>query len=491
LILSQEIDSTDLGISKPRILPGHPLYFLKDWIRKIHLTFTFNPVKKDELRLKFANEKLAETGKLIEVKKNPRLIEKTLGDFEKEIAEISKDSGENLKGLSGKLIHQLILHQKILEKLKERVPSEGVQKIIEKKRDSHLQRFAEVIQKVEEKKKIPERIEKEIENIEKGEFKEFKVLEMLEEVKDEVSENVRNEIEKKEEKELKELRREVEKMPKEKRENFKNYVAKIPGKKLIHLKIISKLETEELPEETIKVLEKAKERKIEAFKGERGISKQKAKIQIEKAEKEILKAKKLIEESNISEVEYGGKAGRRLLERSKFHLTLAQKALEEKDYGRAFGLAVSAYEEAINSQEIIEKGKIIKSSPEERKKKIEELYPGINISPKNKECKIPLMPKCKENEYLRVEKDKNGCLVFRCEKIKKRIKKPKLMCIEVWQPVCGKDGRTYSNECFAKIAGVEIAYKGPCRELKTFPFEGPLPRVKEKEKLKVTPYLLP
>jgi hypothetical protein len=67
----EEVSAQDLGISEPKWLPDHPLYFLKNWGRGIQLFFAFNRAKKAELRLKFANEKIIESEKLAELKKNP------------------------------------------------------------------------------------------------------------------------------------------------------------------------------------------------------------------------------------------------------------------------------------------------------------------------------------------------------------------------------------------------------------------------------------
>ena len=72
--------------------------------------------------------------------------------------------------------------------------------------------------------------------------------------------------------------------------------------------------------------------------------------------------------------------------------------------------------------------------------------------------KGPQAPEEIQKEIERLQK-----ILEQAEKDKQKSESGEVACILVYEPVCGVNGRTYSNSCFAGAAGVEIAHQGECK----------------------------
>ncbi len=411
--LDENIQAEDLDIEEPNLLPDSPFYFLKNWGRGIQSFFTFNPIKKAELKSKFANEKLIELKRLVELKKSSKIINKAADNYQDEIDKI-KEASEKIKEKAeentevekflDKFIKHEFLHQNLLTKLETQVPDEAFEKI-KQAREKHLERFAEVMAKLQDKANISERLEKNLKEIEGSKYKNFKNLEVLLELEEKVPEQAREAIKKAQGNALKRLQGDLGKMSPDDQERFADYIDKISGDKEKHLEILDNLKSE-LQERPI-----LKQRLIE------------------------------MRESVLEKVEE--------TDRNCPEIDIEKPSLGFCDNGR---IVLKRDENGC----IIGLGCIIPGEVE---------IPKIRVS-KEPHCDwcgdacVKIDPR-EPGQCPAVEPPQGLICVKENEKCVKKAKPE--ACIMLWDPVCGKNSKTYSNECFAELAEIEIDYKGVCK----------------------------
>jgi len=154
-----EIQPEELEIKTPQVLPISGVYPVKEFFRKIRLFFAFSPVKRAELRLKFANEKLMEVKELAKDEKNKEIIEKTLVSYQDELEKLKNETEKLAEQEKEKFLekyaNQVIKQQMVLENIASQVKGEVYEKILAN-REKHLERFKEVMEKIENKEIIKE-----------------------------------------------------------------------------------------------------------------------------------------------------------------------------------------------------------------------------------------------------------------------------------------------------------------------------------------------
>lgn len=134
-------DTNDLT-EKPGILPTSKFYFLKTWSEWTRVNIlTFDRDKKAELRLRFAEKRLAEMNELKEkgnldekqVEKLTSRYEKMIDKVEKHI-ERKKERGDKDVSTADKVSEKMVRHQNVLSKVRDNAP-EPAKKMIDKAKE--------------------------------------------------------------------------------------------------------------------------------------------------------------------------------------------------------------------------------------------------------------------------------------------------------------------------------------------------------------------
>lgn len=91
------------------------------------------------------------------------------------------------------------------------------------------------------------------------------------------------------------------------------------------------------------------------------------------------------------------------------------------------------------------------------------LYPASSFSEVGKPCLGDSSAACSDNEWCNFDADNQCGMLGKPGKCETR---PEI-CLTLFLPVCGCDGKDYSNSCVAHGAGVSVAYAGFCRSATT------------------------
>lgn len=381
VIIDEMVSPEDLGVNEPTLLPDSKFYFLKSWRRGIRSIFTRDPIKKAELKLRYASEKLLEARKLADKNKRPEILTKAAESFQREMGKVRvqidkiKDTASTSPKVGkflDKFVQKEFLHQKILDKIEEKVP-EGALEKIKAVKEAQLVRFGEVMEKLEDKTQIKTRIENSLKQLKGSAFKQIKEMEILKRFEEKAPEAIKEKLMEAREGRLEDFKIKLIEMKPGVQEKFQNYLGKMKG----------------LAEKKMEILEDVKEKVKEA-----------------------------------------------------------SPAMKER------------FESA--------REKILERASEETEK------PGLR-------CKTSaIAPRTCKGRVV-IERNEKGCPVPRCVEVAE----PAIpsaqggyyrMCTDLFDPVCGVNGRTYGNTCQIKMAEVEIEHKGACLGTN---IEEPLPATPE------------
>ncbi len=271
------ISLEDLNVQEARVLPDNPFYGLKRLGRGLKEALTFNPVKKQEVRLDNANRELADTKLLIKKstdEENIKDVIESLEIYENKINDIKEDAvklkerkaegDSSVNQLLDNILDKQIKHQKVLGEIEDIIIEKSSTDIIENIqniKDKTATIVGGIISEVEESStETRERFDRVLREQRGSEFKEIKNLEIVKKIEKGLSEESRKDFHLVEENSFQRFANSINNLDEgERSSNFRNYVNNINGDELYHFEIFDNLKHNiDLPLDIVENIESAK-----------------------------------------------------------------------------------------------------------------------------------------------------------------------------------------------------------------------------------------
>lgn len=360
IIKEESVSAKDLEVAEPTLLPSSPFYFFKNFTRGIQRIFTFDPVRKAELELRFADEKLAEAKKLADTSpERVDAISRAIENYEQSqealktrigsLKETSQNS--NVDKLLEKLVDRTVKHEKLLANLKEKYTDKKELKDAFEEAKNKIEESAAAASQKDEAEKFAKKIEKALIETRGSDFKHIQSLEILDRINQKAPDELKAKLANIRQDFSQRLKEDLETFAKTHKEQapelIKETLRQLPGDKGRRLEILEELQ--EHAEKRVKeALKKTNAALEETFQEREEIEKH-AKEAITHAQNVIADLENKIKSYQKSLPS----AVQNLSEEANSHLSQALEAYNAKKFGEAFGLARSAEVLARNSLRLL------------------------------------------------------------------------------------------------------------------------------------------
>jgi hypothetical protein len=426
---AESVTLADLEVEDAGLLPTSPFYFFKNWQRGIQSFFTFNPIAKADLEMRFTNEKAAELKTVQEQRPDDeRAITQALSNFENSQERLKvrlervreTSDNPNVDRLLNKVVEKSVVHAKLLEEIKgkgsnfEDKVAEAVGRIQEKSAQA-LEKLGEL----DTPEKLTERIKTALENSPGSSFKHIRSVEFIDKIQEKLPEEVKIKLEGVRE-EFKERIKEKIEVEGQDGEKLRAIFESIPGDTARRAVVLEELRVK-LSDKAAEAVGKVQER-LEEKISDSADRKEKAAEQIRMAGEVIGRAQEKMRQTDVVRP-----AAKDLLSQAERHLAASKQAFEQEQYGEAFGQARAAEVAARNALRALEEGE---DSLEVLQRVQEKVGDRIKLPE-------PTRPVQNTGEAV--------------------------LCTQELKPVCGVDDKTYSNRCVAEQQNkVKVAHEGEC-----------------------------
>lgn len=360
---TEAITTQDLSAKNVGLLPTSPLYFLKNWNRTIQKTFTFNPVKKAELEVKFANERAAEIKKLEETApQNVAAITNASVKYQQNMDQLKtrleglKETSQNpnVDNLLNKLADQSLKHQQLFDELKTKFADQkDLTQNLDQAQQKSIDTQAIVVEKIDSMDKFKARVENAA-TAQKSEFKDLKAAEFIDRLGEKVAQKPEfidkgKEISNLKQDLLLKFGAQLESQQLSAQTSTSTSVAptikELPGDQLRRLKLLDEVREQVVNPELKSELNVTRQGILDKTNSKGLINEGDVKTEIGNADQLIQKIENLISQRE-GDV---GVSVKQLLERAKFNLESAKSAFDVGNYGNAFGQATAASAAAKNA----------------------------------------------------------------------------------------------------------------------------------------------